>query len=52
MHRVFLKNNGMRRLYLIGFHPMKDFVAVTGGENDITWIPFLELIQNYTEEKN
>ena len=47
--RTFVKNNGMRRVYLIGPHPIKDFVAITSGDNDISWISFYELYRDYTE---
>ncbi len=46
----YRKKNGMRRVYLLGFHPLKDFVAVTGGENDVSWLSYQYLMEHYDKE--
>lgn len=48
----YIKNNGMARVILYGYHPMKDFVVIGSGiEHDVRYIPFIYFFENYTEEK-
>lgn len=51
MIKIYIKNNGMNRVYYIGIHPVKDFIAISRGGNDITWISYYEFHTNYKEDK-
>lgn len=37
------------RVFVIGKHPMKDAIAVTGGEDDVRWIPWERLVEFYEQ---
>lgn len=51
-NRLFLANNGMNRVVLYGFHPIKDFVLIGSGiEDDCRFVPYKWFIENYKEIK-
>lgn len=53
---VWVKTNGMERVYIIGLHPFKDFVAISSGEGShwgtpIRFVSFLWFYENFVREK-
>ena len=47
-NRWYEKKTTGARVYLVGDHPSKDVVAITGGEDDVRWVKvayFLEYFE-------